>query len=76
MPALVDPSCTCSPSYASRSSRTASAYGEHIRSWMTGRFREVLDETGVPWVEVRGPRHARESAAAKTLIDRLGEAWA
>ncbi len=33
--------------------------GEHLRPWMTGRFREVLAGTGVPWRELRGDREAR-----------------
>lgn len=33
--------------------------GEHLRGWMTQRFREVLDAQAVPWVEVRGSREER-----------------
>jgi HTH-type transcriptional regulator, transcriptional repressor of NAD biosynthesis genes len=33
--------------------------GEHLRSWMTGRFREVLASKDVPWIEVHGDRAER-----------------
>ena len=33
--------------------------GEHLRSWMTGRFREVLASQDVPWIEVHGDRAER-----------------
>lgn len=44
--------------------------GEHIRGWMTGRFREVLAAQSVPWLEVRGDRSAR-LAAALDAVDVL-----
>lgn len=37
--------------------------GEHIRSAMQQRFRDVLAAQSVPWVEVRGSRAERLSAA-------------
>ncbi len=44
--------------------------GEHIRGWMTGRFREVLAQRTEPWIEVRGGR-AERLAAATSRIDEL-----
>lgn len=38
--------------------------GEHLRDWMTDRFREVLDESGVEWIEVGGGREERVEWAA------------
>lgn len=37
--------------------------GEHLRAWMTGRFREKLAEHGVPYMELAGPHDARLAAA-------------
>jgi HTH-type transcriptional repressor of NAD biosynthesis genes len=44
--------------------------GEHVRGWMTGRFREVLRDREEPWIEVRGGR-AERLAAATARIDQL-----
>lgn len=44
--------------------------GEHLRHWMTDRFRHALSVRGEPWIEVRGDRAAR-LAAAVARIDRL-----
>ena len=49
--------------------------GEHIRGQMTARFREVLDEVGVPWVEVRGSRQERVDQVERTLVDHFGGSW-
>ncbi|QGG96965.1 AAA family ATPase [Actinomarinicola tropica] len=38
--------------------------GEHLRDWMTERFREVLDESGVEWIEVAGSREERVAEVA------------
>lgn len=56
--------------------------GEHVRPWMTERFREVLDACGVPWREVRGGPAGRVRcalgavdgmlAAGSGLADPLG----
>ena len=44
--------------------------GEHIRSWMTNRFREELTRRPEPWIEVKGsPQH--RLAAAVHAIDAL-----
>ncbi len=42
--------------------------GEDVRSWMTGRFRELLGNSGVPWLEVRGNRQQR----VQHVVERLG----
>ncbi len=44
--------------------------GEHLRGWMTARFREELAARPEPWLEVRGSRTAR-LAAATARIDKL-----
>ncbi|HET9058473.1 MAG TPA: AAA family ATPase [Acidimicrobiales bacterium] len=49
--------------------------GEHLRGWMTERFREVLAGTRVPWIEVRGDRHERVEQAVRAIEERLGESW-
>ena len=46
--------------------------GEHVREWMTGRFRKVIDESGVPCVELTGP-HPDRLETAITAIDQLIE---
>jgi hypothetical protein len=37
--------------------------GEHVRPWMTERFRQVLAEQPAPVVELTGPLPARLDAA-------------
>ena len=49
--------------------------GEHIRGWMTARFREVLDAASTPWVEVRGSRQDRLEAVVATLAERVSPEW-
>ncbi|MFJ3640582.1 AAA family ATPase [Streptomyces sp. NPDC090108] len=44
--------------------------GEHLRPWMTGRFRDVLTASGAAWRELRGDRPTR-LAAALDAVDRL-----
>ncbi|WP_093801530.1 AAA family ATPase [Streptomyces sp. Wb2n-11] len=44
--------------------------GEHLRPWMTGRFREELVRTGRPFVTLGGP-HERRLAAAVAAVDAL-----
>jgi NadR type nicotinamide-nucleotide adenylyltransferase len=41
--------------------------GQHLRGWMTRRFRDVLGSTGVPWLEARGSRQARVDQAARAI---------
>lgn len=49
--------------------------GEHLRAWMNGRFREVLGECGVPWIEVRGDRHERVQQALTMIDAMLAAGW-
>jgi NadR type nicotinamide-nucleotide adenylyltransferase len=50
--------------------------GEHLRPWMTCRFREVLADSGVDWLEARGDRETRLREALKA-VDRLSAGgWA
>jgi nicotinamide riboside kinase len=49
--------------------------GEHLRSWMTGRFREVLGGRGVPWREVRGDRRTRLKLALEAVDLLLADGW-
>jgi HTH-type transcriptional repressor of NAD biosynthesis genes len=44
--------------------------GEHLRSWMTDRFVARMEETGRPWLALRGSR-AERLAKALEAIDRL-----
>jgi HTH-type transcriptional regulator, transcriptional repressor of NAD biosynthesis genes len=44
--------------------------GEHVRGWMTQRFREELGRRHNPWIEVRGDRKER-LADAVARIDQL-----
>ena len=44
--------------------------GEHIRSWMTERFRGALSRRAEPWIEVMGPPLKR-LATAVARIDSL-----
>lgn len=47
--------------------------GEHIRSWMTERFREALGDSGVPWLEVHGTPKERLTQVIDALGRHLGE---
>jgi HTH-type transcriptional repressor of NAD biosynthesis genes len=49
--------------------------GEHIRSWMTGRFRELLHDIGVPMLEMIGPPSARLAAALAACDALLAQGW-
>lgn len=46
--------------------------GEHLRAWMTDRFRAVLATQDVPWIELHGSPSER-CAIALAAIDRLLE---
>lgn len=49
--------------------------GEHLRTWMSARFRTVLAGQLVPWLELRGSPTER-CAAALSAVDKLMEtAW-
>ena len=41
--------------------------GEHLRGWMTARFREVLEAQDVPWVEVGGSVEERLATVLPVL---------
>ena len=50
--------------------------GEHLRSWMTERFVEVLTASGVPWHLVTGSPSERLAAALRHVDDALPAWWA
>ncbi|MER8183792.1 AAA family ATPase [Kitasatospora sp. NPDC094015] len=47
--------------------------GEHLRPWMTGRFREVLAAGRTPWLELSGDRQERLRAALGAVDRMLAE---
>ncbi|GAA0438307.1 hypothetical protein Aca07nite_47220 [Actinoplanes capillaceus] len=49
--------------------------GEHLRQWMTGRFRAGLAAGGTPWVELTGPYGRRLRTAIRAVDDLLTEGW-
>ena len=49
--------------------------GEHLRPWMTERFREVLGAQSVPWIEVRGSRTERLEAATAASLALRPDRW-
>ncbi|WP_374347260.1 AAA family ATPase [Chitinimonas sp.] len=49
--------------------------GEHLRPWMTARFREVLAAQTVPWLELEGDRPARCHKALAAIDSLLAQAW-
>jgi NadR type nicotinamide-nucleotide adenylyltransferase len=49
--------------------------GEHLRPWMTERFREVLTASGVPWLEVRGDRPTRVARGLRAIDQLLADGW-
>ena len=49
--------------------------GEHLRAWMTGRFREVLAGAGVPWMEVVGDRPTRVRDVLGAIDEILAAGW-
>lgn len=48
--------------------------GEHLRPWMTGRFRDELGRTGRPYLLLTGPHENRLRQAVKA-VDALLESW-
>jgi HTH-type transcriptional regulator, transcriptional repressor of NAD biosynthesis genes len=48
--------------------------GEHLRDWMTTRFRQVLAARPEPWIEVRGDRSERLATATATIDNLLATA--
>jgi HTH-type transcriptional regulator, transcriptional repressor of NAD biosynthesis genes len=49
--------------------------GEHLRSWMTQRFRDELRAQNVPWMEVTGTPEARCQTALDTLDTLVARHW-
>lgn len=49
--------------------------GEHLRSWMTGRFVERLEETGRRWVLLDGPLEARIARALAAIDELVASSW-
>jgi NadR type nicotinamide-nucleotide adenylyltransferase len=49
--------------------------GEHLRPWMTGRFIERMDETGRPWIALRGSRTERLAQAMSAINRLVAEGW-
>ena len=43
--------------------------GEHVRGWMTSRFREVLAASEVPYLEVSGSAEERVRMAVAAIVD-------
>ncbi|MBE1492186.1 AAA family ATPase [Plantactinospora soyae] len=49
--------------------------GEHLREWMTGRFREVLADSAVPVIELTGPHSERLRDAVRACDGLLAAGW-
>lgn len=49
--------------------------GERVRAWMTGRFVQVLGESGVPVVRLSGPRQRRLATAVAACDALLAAGW-
>jgi len=49
--------------------------GEHLRGWMTRRFREVLAAQPAPWLEVTGSPTERLTAATAAVEALLHRGW-
>ncbi|GAA2392763.1 transcriptional regulator NadR [Catellatospora methionotrophica] len=49
--------------------------GEHLRGWMTGRFREVLAGSAAPVVELSGSHEVRLKAAVTACEQVLSAGW-
>jgi NadR type nicotinamide-nucleotide adenylyltransferase len=49
--------------------------GEHLRSWMTDRFRAVLEHQSIPWLELRGSPAERCDAALRAVDELLKRSW-
>lgn len=49
--------------------------GEHLRAWMTGRFRAELAGCGVPVVELAGPHRRRLARAVAACDAVLAAGW-
>jgi HTH-type transcriptional repressor of NAD biosynthesis genes len=49
--------------------------GAHLRQWMTGRFRSMLAQQDVPWVELTGSSAERCRHALDVVDACLAKAW-
>lgn len=49
--------------------------GEAIRTWMSARFQEELEERGLPHIVVTGPHEQRLAAAVAAAENLLGKGW-
>ena len=49
--------------------------GEHMRQWMTERFREVLRDRPEPFIEVSGTPDERLAQATAGIDRVLAEGW-
>ncbi|MFC0003179.1 AAA family ATPase [Micromonospora siamensis] len=49
--------------------------GEHLRAWMTGRFRQELAASGVPVVELAGSHPRRLARAVEACDALLAAGW-
>lgn len=49
--------------------------GEHVRDWMTGRFREVLAAQPAPWIEVSEAREDRLCVAVAAVEALMSRGW-
>ncbi|WUD72207.1 AAA family ATPase [Streptomyces sp. NBC_00510] len=49
--------------------------GEHLRSWMTGRFRAELTRRGLPYVVLTGPHEQRLRTAVTAVDALLARGW-
>ncbi|WP_238014997.1 AAA family ATPase [Dactylosporangium sp. AC04546] len=49
--------------------------GEHLRGWMTQRFRDELAARDVPWIELAGPYRARLETALQACDALLAKGW-
>lgn len=49
--------------------------GEHLRAWMTGRFRSELSGRGLPHLVLTGPHAGRLRAAVDAVDELLAQPW-
>ncbi|WP_031507966.1 AAA family ATPase [Streptomyces megasporus] len=49
--------------------------GEHLRAWMTDRFRTELSRRGLPHLVLTGPHEERLRAAAAAVDELLARGW-
>ncbi|PRY56806.1 AAA family ATPase [Glycomyces artemisiae] len=49
--------------------------GEHLRPWMTGRFKAELERTGRPYVQLHGTRADRLDQAVRAVDALVAAGW-